>query len=77
MAGIAKPVTKFKLLVANLPTTVAAQVRDVIVSAPGDFDGLCTALRQRLSLSPAPAASRPYSGINSSVTGRLPNCCAT
>ncbi|KAF0298941.1 hypothetical protein FJT64_003712 [Amphibalanus amphitrite] len=53
VAGIADPVTKFKLLVANLPTNVAAQVRDVIVSAPGDFDGLCTALRQRLAQSRA------------------------
>ena len=53
VASITNPVTKFKLLVAHLPTTVAAQVRDVIVNAPGDFDGLCTALRQRLAQSRA------------------------
>lgn len=53
VAGICDSATKFKLLVANVPTSVAAQVRDVIVSAPGDFDGLCNALRQRLAQSRA------------------------
>ena len=53
VAGISDSATKFKLLVANLPTSVASQVRDVIVSQPGDFDALCGALRQRLAQSRA------------------------
>ena len=53
VAGISDSVTKYKLLVANLPTSVASQVRDVISSQPGNFDAICSALRQRLAQSRA------------------------
>ena len=53
MAGINDSATKFKLLVANLPTDVPSQVRDVIMSQPGNFSALATALRDRLAQSRA------------------------
>ena len=51
VALISDSATKFKLLVANLPMTVAAQVRDIILAKPGDFDALCRALSERLAQS--------------------------
>ena len=53
VASIRSSATKFKLLVANLPTSVAPQVRDVIVTRSGDFKALSDALRQRLAQSRA------------------------
>lgn len=53
VAGIDDETVKFKLLVANLPTTVASQVRDVITQQSGDYTALSDALRQRLAQSRA------------------------
>ena len=53
VAGIRRSTTKFKLLVANLPTNIASQVRDVIVTRPGDYKALSDALRERLAQSRA------------------------
>ena len=53
VSGINDAITKFKRLVANLPVTVASQVRDVIVTKPGNFKALCEALQERLTHSRA------------------------
>ena len=53
VSGIKDAKTKFKLLVANLPMTVASQVRDIIVTKPGKFKALCEALQERLAHSRA------------------------
>ena len=51
VAGIEDSDKKFKLLVASLPTSVAAQVRDVITLQSGNYVALSNALRQRLAQS--------------------------
>ena len=48
VAGIADSSVKFDLLVANLPTDVARQVRDVITATPADYTALTSALQARL-----------------------------
>ena len=52
-AGIVDDAVKFDLLVANLPRDVAAQVRDVILATPPNFNALTAALRSRLAQSRA------------------------
>ncbi|KAF0292824.1 hypothetical protein FJT64_009252 [Amphibalanus amphitrite] len=53
VAGIADSSVKFDLLVANLPTDVARQVRDVITATPASYTALTSALQARLAQSRA------------------------
>ena len=53
VAGVTSTDVQFKLLVANLPMSVASQVKDIINASPGSYADLCAALRQRLAHSRA------------------------
>ena len=49
VAGITKDDVKFDLVAANLPQSVAMQVRDVVTAKPPSYDALTSALRDRLA----------------------------
>lgn len=53
VANITNDVSKFKLLVANLPVHIASQVRDVVTASPPSFANLVQALKTRLAQSRA------------------------
>ncbi|KAF0305496.1 hypothetical protein FJT64_022872 [Amphibalanus amphitrite] len=53
VAGITDDLTRYQVLVVNLPTEVAIQVRDVISSPSPSYTALTTALRDRLAQSRA------------------------
>ena len=53
VANITDDADKFRLLVANLPVHVAAQVRDVVTAEPPSYDNLEAALKSRLAQSRA------------------------
>ena len=49
VAGITDDSVKFDLVAANLPQSVAMQVRDVVTAKPPSYDALTTALQDRLA----------------------------
>lgn len=49
VAGIRDDAVKFDLVAANLPQSVAMQVRDVVTASPPCYEALTTALRERLA----------------------------
>lgn len=53
VAGITDDLTRYQVLVVNLPTEVAVQVRDIISSPAPSYTALTTALRERLAQSRA------------------------
>ncbi|KAF0302183.1 hypothetical protein FJT64_025727 [Amphibalanus amphitrite] len=53
VAGITDDLTRYQVLVVNLPTEVAVQVRDVISSPAPSYASLTAALRERLAQSRA------------------------
>ena len=53
VAGITDDLTRYQVLVVNLPTEVAVQVRDVISGPSPTYTALTTALRDRLAQSRA------------------------
>ncbi|XP_043193668.1 uncharacterized protein LOC122366003 [Amphibalanus amphitrite] len=53
VAGITDDLTRYQVLVVNLPTEVAVQVRDVISSPAPSYATLTAALRERLAQSRA------------------------
>ena len=53
VAGVTDDFTRYQVLVVNLPTEVAIQVRDVINSRSPSYTALTSALRERLAQSKA------------------------
>ena len=53
VAGVTDDLTRYQVLVVNLPTEVAVQVRDVIGGPSPSYAALTTALRDRLAQSKA------------------------